>query len=295
MFTALAVNALNTALGSVDQPGGIFFTPGGAAGDGVAAGGASSAPTGARAGAERARPMAALDGSKILLIDEANPVYSSPPAWKVRDAIEKIPFIVSFASFVDDTSAYADLILPDHTFLESWVQSTPESGSLEAVSTVAEPVMKPIHDTRATADVLIEVAGKLKTPIALPWKDAEELMKSSGASRQPSAGSRRSPVGSRQSPGSLRYDEPRFDGDPAQYPFHFLPYVSPAFGDGSSAHLPWLQEMPDPLISHRRRGRCASRRSSSRASRPTSSRCRSDRGTSTSPATPAAGARTRCV
>jgi anaerobic selenocysteine-containing dehydrogenase len=25
--------------------------------------------------------------------------------------------------------------------------------------------------------------------------------------------------------------------------------VSPAFGDGSSAHLPWLQEMPDPLTS----------------------------------------------
>ena len=40
-----------------------------------------------------------------------------------------------------------------------------------------------------------------------------------------------------------------FDGDAAQYPFHFLPYVSPQFGDGSAAHLPWLQEMPDPLTS----------------------------------------------
>jgi molybdopterin-containing oxidoreductase family iron-sulfur binding subunit len=28
-----------------------------------------------------------------------------------------------------------------------------------------------------------------------------------------------------------------------------LPYASQAFMDGSAAHLPWLQEMPDPLTS----------------------------------------------
>jgi anaerobic selenocysteine-containing dehydrogenase len=40
-----------------------------------------------------------------------------------------------------------------------------------------------------------------------------------------------------------------FDGDAAQYPFAFLPYPSSSFLDGSLAHLPWLQEMPDPLTS----------------------------------------------
>src|SRR5258708_9077989 len=47
----------------------------------------------------------------------------------------------------------------------------------------------------------------------------------------------------------MQYVEPRSDGDAAQYPFHFLPYASQAFNDGSAAHLPWLQEMPDPLTS----------------------------------------------
>jgi anaerobic selenocysteine-containing dehydrogenase len=42
---------------------------------------------------------------------------------------------------------------------------------------------------------------------------------------------------------------PVFDGDAAAYPFHFLPYTSLQFGNGSAAHLPWLQEMPDPLTS----------------------------------------------
>ena len=113
--------------------------------------------------------------AKVLLLDDVNPVFGAPKAWKVREALDAIPFIASFGSFLDDTSVLADLILPDHSFLESWVDSTPESGSIEAVTTVAGPVMKPLYQTRATADVLIEVAGKLKSPVALPWKTAEDV------------------------------------------------------------------------------------------------------------------------
>jgi anaerobic selenocysteine-containing dehydrogenase len=46
---------------------------------------------------------------------------------------------------------------------------------------------------------------------------------------------------------SHKYAEPQFDGDAASYPFHFLPYASQAFLDGSLAHLPWLQELPDVI------------------------------------------------
>jgi anaerobic selenocysteine-containing dehydrogenase len=38
-----------------------------------------------------------------------------------------------------------------------------------------------------------------------------------------------------------------FGGDPQAYPFHLIPYPSQALLDGSLAHLPWLQELPDPL------------------------------------------------
>ena len=225
LFHALAVNALNDLLGAVEQPGGVFFTPGG------------------QSPVANAQSLQSLSAAKLVVIDEANPVYGAPVALKVRETFEKAPFIVSFGSFVDDTSAYADLILPDHTFLESWVDTTPESGSIETVTTVAGPVMKPLHQTRATADVLIEVAGKLKSPIALPWKTAEELAKSPAPGPQP-------PQAARPPEGTAgRYSEPQFAGDAAQFPFHFLPFKTPQFGDGSTAHLPWLQEMPDPLTS----------------------------------------------
>ena len=41
----------------------------------------------------------------------------------------------------------------------------------------------------------------------------------------------------------------QFAGDAQQFPFHFLPYQSASFLDGSLAHLPWLQELPDPITS----------------------------------------------
>ena len=226
LFHALAVNALNALLGSVGQPGGIFFTP-------------------QRSKSEVSSLKADALKAKVLLLDDVNPVFGAPKAWKVREALAAIPFIASFGSFLDDTSNLADLILPDHSFLESWVDSAPESGSIEAVTTVAGPVMKPLYQTRATADVLIEVAGKLKSPVALPWKTAEEVAKSTVTSNPQST--IQSAIRNPQP--AMRYAEPRFDGEASQYPFHFLPYASLQFGDGSSAHLPWLQEMPDPLTS----------------------------------------------
>jgi anaerobic selenocysteine-containing dehydrogenase len=224
LFTAMAVNALNAGLGSVGQPGGVVFTPGGEI---------ESVRT--------VNDLRPLDGAKVLLLDGVDLVYGAPKAWKVTDTLAKVPFIASFSCFIDDTSAHADLILPDHSFLESWVDSSAESGSIEPSTIVAGPVMKPIHDTRSTVDVLIDVAGRLKSPIALSWKSAEEVAKSAGEPKFNRG------VRNRQS--AMAWAEPQFDGDAAAYPFHFLPYMSPAFGDGATAHLPWLQELPDPMVS----------------------------------------------
>ena len=242
LFHAIAVNALNELLGAIGQPGGIYFTPG------------------FQPRASSPQPLQSLASAKVLLLDDANPVYAMPKAATVREALDKATFIASVGSFIDDTSVFSDLILPDHSFLESWVDSRAESGAIETAARVFGPVMKPLHQTRATADVLLEVAGKLKSPLALSWKTAEEVAKSAppAASPQSRQAARspalREPQGTPSSSRGERlalhkYSAPVFDGDAAQYPFHFLPYVSPQFGDGSTAHLPWLQEMPDPLTS----------------------------------------------
>jgi anaerobic selenocysteine-containing dehydrogenase len=111
-----------------------------------------------------------------VLIDGANPVFTAPPAWRLRETLAKIPFIASFGSFLDETSALSDLIFPDHSFLESWAEAMPESGSMVAVGGVAPAAMKPLHDTRATPDVLLDVSRLLARPLNLPWQTFEEML-----------------------------------------------------------------------------------------------------------------------
>lgn len=238
LFNALAVNALNALMGSVENPGGIYFTPQEGAAE-----------------INYAKNGEIGTGTQVLLVDGANPVHASPKAWKVREAIAQVPYIISFGNFIDETSVMADLILPDHSFLESWVQSSPESGSKTAVSSAAGPVMRPLHETRSTPDVLLEVGRKLAKPVSLPWQSFEAMLKEGGrpALTRRAEGSPSSSIGfalSGSRSASLgRGLEPQFDGDASQYPFHFLPYPSIAFLDGSLAHLPMLQELPDPMSS----------------------------------------------
>jgi anaerobic selenocysteine-containing dehydrogenase len=254
LWQAQAVNTLNAALGAVDSGGGLSFTPNAR----VQVGGAR---------ALQAFAADVLSGKRqvsALFVDSANPVHSTPPGWKVKDALAKVPYIVSFGSFVDDTSVMADLILPDHSFLESWNDSRPETGTTKAIVSVSGPVMKPLHDTRATADVLLDVAKKLKKPLAgMPESFSAMLQASVGGDEAWSTATKQGWVEvkdqgkGQRAPGNKpesRSTSPQpsalaasFDGDPATYPFHFLPFASQAFLDGSTAHLPWMQEMPDPL------------------------------------------------
>ena len=260
LFNALAVNALNALAGSVEQPGGVAFTP--------------------QLKLDRPRPSGfrlsaqgdglSISDARVVLIDGANPVFTAPPAWRLRETLAKIPFIASFGSFLDETSALSDLIFPDHSFLESWAEAMPESGSMVAVGGVAPAVMKPLHDTRATPDVLLDVSRLLARPLNLPWQTFEEMLtatfsKVPASSADTDAWTEAQEKGGwwgtppaaiaavtapiAQSPSSLAWAEPKFSGDSEQFPLHFLPYVSSTFLDGSTAHLPWLQELPDPMTS----------------------------------------------
>ena len=275
LFSAVAVNALNALAGSVGEPGGIFFTPQ------LGRESADAGPPSGAAGIDKLAGAILSAGQspvQALLVDGSNPVFASPRVWKVREAFEKIPFIASFGSFIDETSILADVILPDHSFLESWVDSAPESGALVAVLNVAPPAMKPILQTRAMPDVLLDVGRRLHRPLDLPWMTYDAMLQKAFAALPPGEGgtdpwataqkqggwwgelpgaaapqrgaaAQKAAAPRRNDEQPRRFAEPQFDGDAQQYPFHFLPYPSTAFLDGSVAHLPWLQEMPDPLTS----------------------------------------------
>jgi anaerobic selenocysteine-containing dehydrogenase len=258
LFNAVAVNALESL---VDKQSVIGFTP----------------QVGEAATVQAS--LAALHAfstqpPQMLLLYEANPVFSAPPSAHIRETLAKIPYIVSFGSFIDETSAQADLILPDHAALESWVDSVAESGSSRAVVSLAPPAVLPLHDTRPMPDVLLGLGRQLGGEVAkaLPWATYDAMLRAAFVPLRTRAGSidvktdddfwdaaqtqggwwsapSTSPPGAAIKRAPLSAASPEFAGEAADFPFYFLPYVSQSFGDGSMAHLPWLQELPDVLTS----------------------------------------------
>jgi anaerobic selenocysteine-containing dehydrogenase len=264
LFNAVAANALESLVDSGTIMG---FTPEPVLGDGVA-------PMQAGLASLNALLKSA---PQMLLLYEANPIFSAPPALQLREALAKIPYIVSFGSFIDETSAQADLILPDHAPLESWLDSIPESGSLAAVASLAPPAVLPLHETRSMPDVLLGLAHQLggDAAKALPWPTYDAMLRAAFVPLRTRGGSIDAKTdddfwdaaqtqggwwsvpghSANVSPAAVpkaaptAAAAPEFAGTVADFPFYFLPYVSQSLGDGSLAHLPWLQELPDVLTS----------------------------------------------
>ena len=275
LFTGLAVNALNELLGSVGQPGGMFFSPGlpitGSSGSSLKAAEPESISVRLFAEQVLSGPRTTIE---TLFINGSNPIFGTPSAWRVRESLASIPFIVSFGNFIDETCKFADLILPDHSYLESWMDDVPESGTLESALSVAPPAVLPLHETRSWPDVLLDIGKRLggRTSQALPWKTYDEMLRAAYTPLRHSPGSvaantddefwqklteagvwrstkqiapRKLPSVPAHAP--IKAEDPRWDAEAKEYPFQFLPYASQQFLDGALANLPWLQQLPDVL------------------------------------------------
>jgi len=86
----------------------------------------------------------------------------------------KIPFIVVCDSFASETVAFADLVLPDTSYLERHdalsMLDRPISEFDGPVDAVRIPILPPKGETRPFQDVLIELGARLKLPA---FTDAE--------------------------------------------------------------------------------------------------------------------------
>ena len=266
----LAVQALNLVVAQVGREGGVFLS--------------NPGPT---AALRQNLPVNTFDEVidlivrmkageiDLLLVHGANPMYELPAAAGFAEAITRVPFVVSFSPFVDETAVWADLILPDHTYLESWGYQVPSPGADRPVVSSQQPVVRPLYDTLAAADVLLGLAARLggKPAEALPWEDeASYLEETVGELHGSSLGAydartpsgfwalwrqyggwwsekkiRREPELTEVVQTPLPISDPQFEGDPEDYPFHLYPYSSIILSDGRGANLPWLQEAPDPM------------------------------------------------
>jgi len=198
VYSLMAVHALNALAGSIDVAGGVVFP--------------RALPLKelpdpeldetARQGMARARldhasspqfPLArhapsTLSGAIIeekpykanaLFLYYTNPLFSLPEAERFSQAFEKIPFIVSFSPFLDESSVQADWILPDHTYLERWEDAPAPPVMPYSLFGLRQPVVTPLYDTMHTGDVLIKIAKQVGGPPAqgFPWADFLEVLR----------------------------------------------------------------------------------------------------------------------
>jgi sulfite dehydrogenase (quinone) subunit SoeA len=87
---------------------------------------------------------------------------------KKADGSYKIPFVVYSDAFASEMVAYADLVLPDTTYLERWdcisLLDRP-IGSMEGPGdAIRQPVVEPDRDVRPFQTVLIDLGARLKLP-----------------------------------------------------------------------------------------------------------------------------------
>ncbi len=191
LYDALAVHALNALVGSIDVAGGVLvqrfpeLTPWP-----LVAVPTVPSLTQPRLDAISDNPFEPLAPEllaerlaadtpypvNVLFLLNTNPVYEHPANGKMAEALLKVPFVVSFASVPDETSAHADLILPASTFLEVWGDDFVEGTGYAGVS-LRQPVVEPVHDTRNPGDVLLALAAALGDPVAqaLPFPDYKTL------------------------------------------------------------------------------------------------------------------------
>ncbi|HEY5728962.1 MAG TPA: molybdopterin-dependent oxidoreductase, partial [Anaerolineales bacterium] len=193
VYAAMAIYMLNALVGSIETPGGVLTQQYFPVVEWPALSDDPIAKEGSQAervdGAGTVFPLArhayqsvadrVLSGYdlKVLFLYDSNPVFEAPGGQKFARAFERIPLVVSFSSFMDETAQYADLVLPEPTFLERWQDDYIEGLGYPGVA-LRQPVIEPLYDTMNVCDFMLKVAEKMGSEVAeaFPWNSYEEVL-----------------------------------------------------------------------------------------------------------------------
>ena len=271
--SVVAVNALNYLAGNLNQPGGIILNS-----EQTNSEASDSKQTGLRGVLDLVEAMQAGD-VEVLLVHDTNPAYALPSNVGFREAMENVPLVIALSSFMDETTAMADIVLPTNTYLESWGDDIPDPGVGFPMASLSQPVVATLYDTLPAGDIVLALGRRIggELPVSMHWASTEEFIKDrwrteydqlgtdtadhdfdafwraaleAGVWGQPAAAADNQATPSSAST-IAAIDNPvsEFAGDESDYPFVLHPYLTTTFLDGRGANLPWLQEMPDPMTS----------------------------------------------
>jgi molybdopterin-containing oxidoreductase family iron-sulfur binding subunit len=243
---ALAVSHLNALLGAYSE-GGLLR--------------AETSIPGFATNTGNARVLAAELASghplpPVLFVSDTNPLFSLPSGFKLGERLDGT-FLVSFASFPDETMQMADLVLPESMSFERFEEALPDFGLAPLARLSGPLLLRPIYDTRSMPDVLIALAERLgfSAHASGTYENSlRERWSSLGAwddllARGFFAGARETAKPPIEYRFATEPIERAIGGEGAAnepgLALHLYP--STAFGDGRGARLPYLQDLADPV------------------------------------------------
>jgi formate dehydrogenase alpha subunit len=108
---------------------------------------------------------------KAMVIIGENPVGSLPPAFGVKDALERLEFLVCQELFLTETAELADVVLPACSYAEKDGSFTNTEGHVQAV----RRAMNAVGDSRPDWEILSALSVLIGYP--LEYGDAKEIFK----------------------------------------------------------------------------------------------------------------------
>ncbi|MFQ5462520.1 MAG: molybdopterin-dependent oxidoreductase [Phycisphaerae bacterium] len=194
-YDRMAIHCLNALNGSIDVPGGVTvftdFTLGAPevetdaiAERGLAAQRLDGLPRQRRLSdhpidllaeaLEQGRPFT----PDVVWLADADPVFSLPQGDGFANGLAKVPFVVATSQYHNDSTQFADLILPTLHGLHRWDYDVSSTLTGHPVVTLAQPVMPPPPGAKDPYAVLKIMADAMGGTVAtsLPWSDSQDAV-----------------------------------------------------------------------------------------------------------------------
>jgi len=108
-----------------------------------------------------------------------NPVWTAPNGQVWEQALAEL-FVIETSPFPSETAMFADVVLPDHTFLERLQDAPTYPFQGFPMTQLRVPAVKPLYDTKYYGDTLIEIGKRIKGPMGEYYKalkDSENVIR----------------------------------------------------------------------------------------------------------------------
>lgn len=207
-----------------------------------------------------------LNNKKVgtIVFLDTNPSFSLPRSSGFNRAIANADSIISISKIMDETTKFADIVLPLSTSFESWGDSEP----LPGVYALNQPSMQPLFKTQNFGDILLSLDSSSKLTSGGQFKDftnyrdfiESEWKNRLGSAQFESKWQKALQEGGDWSKKSVTSDasldassvlaslnQSKAKVQSAIDSLTVIAFPTVHFHDGRGANRPWMQEIPDPM------------------------------------------------